>query len=221
MSNELVPVDLQNLPVSQYVTDDKVFGELATAAAWHPRVQLMTFSSTEVTNDRAKAGHYVTIKNKDQITDLGPEFDCLVLGVRAMALSINGDEVISVYDHTSALFKDIAAKSGEQDSGCMYGPQFLLWVPGHGFVTFFFSNPTLRRSAPELRGLIKKAATIKSRKIEKGKYKWHGMVVTVCSSFDGSQLPGADVILAEVTRFNNPPKQEEVVEAGGEAERAR
>lgn len=90
-----------------------------------------------------------------------------------------------------------------------FGPEFLIWIPGanpQSFATFFCGNKTMRREAPNLRGLIGRAATLKVTLIETKKYSWHGPVVVPCSTpFD---LPDMEEIKAQVSRFNNPPEQD-------------
>jgi hypothetical protein len=55
---------------------------------------------------------------------------------------------VANYDPTSDDFKDIAARSNEQDSGCMYGTSFLLFERSSGrFVEFFFGTKSTRPEA--------------------------------------------------------------------------
>lgn len=202
----VVPVDLDNLPVSQYA-DDKAFDAVSAAGAWLPRIQIMTGNSRIVQEGKIGVGRLALIKSNNSHVDLSAECSMFVLSWRPKALKIVGDDVTSVYDPNNAEFADIVSQSEVQDSGCMYGPEFLVWLPNPGcFATFHFASKTARREAPNLRQYMKKWATVRTQVIKKGQYTWHGPVVTVCNqTYD---LPSGDQIHAEVTKFVNPPVSE-------------
>ncbi len=69
------------------------------------------------------------------------------------------------------------------------------------------SSKTARREAPQLKGLMGKAATLKAQLIKAKKYAWHGPVVTPCSA-PIDPLPQLDLAREEVQKFNNPPENE-------------
>lgn len=205
MTTALTQLSGIQLPVSLFAKDQTAFGEMTKAGFFIPNLKLCSFNSSEVKEGKIAAGRYALVRTKDSpIGDLGDEVEAAVLGVRALALDTKGDLVKS-YDHNSDTFKSIQNRAdNETDSGCMYGPEFLLWVPGQGFTIFFCGNATLRTIGKDLRARIGSAATLKTRLIKKGKNSWHGAVVTDCSSFDASGMPASDVIVKEVERFNNP-----------------
>lgn len=216
MSNELINVT--GMGVSKYA-DDKAFDSMSSGG-FLPRLQLMGSSSNAVKESKINQGHYALIKGKDQIIDLTKETNVVVLAWRPKALEITTESVLSVYNPKSADFDRIAQKSEEPDSGCMYGPEFLVWVPSEKtFATYFMSSKTSRREAPQLKGQLGKAATLKAQLIRAKKYAWHGPVVTPCSA-PIDPLPNMDAAQDEVNKFNNPPENEtEAAPAPGDRDR--
>lgn len=88
-------------------------------------------------------------------------------------------------------------------------PEFLVYLPNATpptFATLFCGSKTARKEAPNLRGLIGRAATLKVTLIETAKYSWHAMVVVACSS--PINLPDMEEIRAQVSKFNNPPESD-------------
>lgn len=215
-SNQLVPMG--SLAVGKYA-DDSAFGEIATSASFLPRIMLMQSTSELVKDDKAKQGHFVLVQGKDQYTDLTKEAIVLPLSWRPKAMDMsNLEQIITVYKHDDPEFKRIMAKSEEQNSNCMYGPEYLVWIPiVQVFASYFMSSKTSRRAAPQLKALLGRAATLKSEKIVAKKFSWFGPLITICSQ--QTQAPTLDAVNTEVTKFNNPPGKES--EAAPADERAR
>ena len=209
MSNSLVPVHELGM-VSKYSTDD-AFNQLAGSASFLPRVMLMGGNSKLVQTGDMTPGCYALIKgSNDNFVDLGREFNFLALAWRPKAMDVSDTEdVVSVYDNESEDFKAIVVKSATSDSGCMYGPEFLIWVPEQGFATFFMSSKTSRREAPNLLPIAKigGAATLKSQLIKTKKFNWHGPVVTSCTE-PFAALPDAEEVSLQLKAFNNPPERQ-------------
>lgn len=207
-----VPVDLTQLPTTSFATDDAAFKALAKGGDWLPYIQLMTWSSEPVKDGLAKPGHFYLRSGKETMIDLTESYDCMPLSVRAKALDrSNRDAPVSVFDQNDPLFVAIQERAPVKDSACQAGPEYLIWIPGHGFALFFFGSPTLHRTAPIVRKhlLERKPCTLSSRIIVKQRNKWHGANCNPCSAFDNTGFPTMEVVLAEVNRFNNPPKKEQ------------
>jgi hypothetical protein len=83
---------------------------------------------------------------------LGPSIDILPLARRLKALDMSDKEaIIANYDPTSDDFKDIAARSNESDSGCMYGTSFLVFEKQTGrFLEFFCGSKSTRPIAGDI-----------------------------------------------------------------------
>lgn len=208
---EMIPVVAGENGLVKY--DDEAFDIASKAGDYLPRLQLLTSNSEKCKDGSFPVNHYALV-NGSNLTDLGDSVDVLVITWRPKAIEM-GDEIITVYDPTDAEFERIQVKSDEKDSGCMFGIEFLVWCAGaKQFATFFMGGKSSRREAPNVKALLRKAATLKSHLIEGKKYKWQSPCVTVCSTlFDP---PSLEALKKEVDKFNNPPAN--VVEAADAAE---
>lgn len=213
---QLIPMDQLNVGGLVSAGED-AFDDVITSAAFLPRVQLFGANSGPVKEEKIGQGRFGLVRSKDDIEDLGKETDCLPLAFRLKAMQILDGEVISIYDHTADEFKRIQKESDEADSGCMYGIEFLLWMPEQGdFATYFLSSKSSRREAKPLRGLIGKGATLEVHLIKTKKFSWHAPKVVACSA-PLSRLPDGDVMRKELDRFANPKTTE--TEAASEDEK--
>lgn len=205
--NELVQMD--NLPVGKYSQDEQ-FNAIAVSSNYLPYIQLYGGNSDACKTGKIPIGTYGVVRSKDNIENLTPMVDVLVLAWRPRAMNTSGEEIVTVYNPESPVFKKIAEDSETQNSGCMYGPEFLLWLPTAKptcFATFFMSSKTSRRESPNMRALKGKAATLKAHLIETKKFKWHGPVVVPCSSFS-YEIPDEVEIVDIMKKFGNPPETE-------------
>lgn len=213
-------VTIPGIQVPQKYEDD-VFDDLAKSGDFLPRVQVMGGNSSLVKTEQIPIGVYALVHNKDKFDNLTKEFDCFVLSWRPKAMDTNGDQPLSVFNHESEQFKKICEASSGQDSGCMYGPEFLVYLKGANcFATFFFSSKSARRESPSMKGRLGKAATCKIKLIESRKYSWHSPVIVPCTTpFDA---PDPEALKEQLEKFNNPPESEvETVDATEGAGRER
>lgn len=209
----MIPADaLAGLPVT---ADDDAFDELAKSGDFLPRIQLMGSGSDAVKKGTFPMAHYALVHNKDKMDDLTEEVDMLVITWRPKAMDVNGEQVISVFDKDAPEFKRIVEEAGNSDSGCMFGPEFLVWLKSaNQFATFFFASKSARRVAPNMKALLQKAATARVKFIETKKYSWHAPEVVACGTqFD---IPDTASIREQAEKFVNPPVSE--VEKDTEAE---
>lgn len=192
---------------------DKTFDGVAAATKFLPRLQLFGSNSGEVKEGKILMGHFGVVTMKGQpIIDLTDTVDVLVVVWRPKALDMSEETVISCFDVSNDLFREIAAKSDDSDSGCMFGPEFLVWIPSiEKFATFFCGSKTARRESVNIKTLCGRAATFKSHLIKKGKFAWHGPRAFECNTPFTS--PPHEELMERVDEFNNPPnKIEEKVE---------
>jgi len=195
--NALVPVDVLG-------NSDGALA-VASSSVFLPRIQLYGGNSEACKEGKIGIGQYGLVRGKDDLEVLGAEVDVLVLVGRAKALQI-GEQIITVYDHNDPVFKEIANQSETKDSGAMFGPEYLFWVPqADTFATFFMSSKTARREAKAVHALIGFAATLKAQYIKTEKYSWHGpkIVKAVSPTFD---VPDAESLKEEIHKFRNPPQ---------------
>lgn len=243
-SNELslaVDIELPQLP-STYVQDDDVFDDIAKGADFLGRLQLFT-KGKAIDKGHIRPGHYGIPEGDDEITDLGDSIDVLVLERRTKALDMSDtDAIITNYDRESAEFRRIEAMSMERDSGCMYGPSFLVIERTTGrFLEFFCGTKSTRSEAKKIYPFLPLSQaqidarkltgqephgpipmTLKSRHVEKGKWSWHVPVV-VKGSVPFTNVPSGKRIIDEVTKFRNPvdASPEVVEEPATKSKRAR
>jgi len=192
--------------------------EVGASTGYLPRIQLFGGSSDAVKEGKINVGRYGLVRSKDQVEDLGPEVDVLVCAGRVKALDLSGDIAFTSYDHKSELFKEIAAGASEENSRKMFGPEYLVWIPSIKMLaTFFLSSPTARRESASIHARLRKAATLKAKLIVGKKHKWHGPVITACSTpFD---MPDVEFLNDEIAKFVAPKVAE--VEVATSEERAR
>lgn len=216
----VVPANIQEaLARANQQANSQAFDKVAKAGDWLPRLQLIGGNSGLCQDGTVKIGCYALITSSEIVTDIGKNIDMLVLTWRPKALDTTVEPPLSVFDVNDPRFKVIEDKSGIKDSGCMYGPEFLVWLPAQQkFATFFLGSPTGRREAVKLKPLIGSAATLTSKLIETDKYKWHGPVVTACSV--PLTPPDLETLNKELERFLNPPKSQ-VEQAAPETIRER
>lgn len=184
---------------------EETFLALAKAGDWLPRMQLFTANTKEVKADKVQMNQYGIVIAKDVIREVGKEVNVCPIEWRPCAIRIGSDAVDNVFDPNGAEFKAIMAESELEDSGCFFGLQFLLWVPSQKmFVTFLFGSKSARPEAGNMKPLIGKVATMKSRLAESKKFQWQVPVV-IESSEPPSSVPDQTKLLEEIEKFRNPP----------------
>jgi len=170
------------------------------------RVQLMTSNSGDCKTGVFPINHFAHILEGEQ-NDLGKEIDVLLLEWRAKALDVSDKaHPVSNYDSTSEEFLDIRERSGIANSGCMWGPEFLVWLPSiRKFATFFFGSNSARKEAKKVVAIFQmaKAATFKPYHIVKSKFDWFVARATVCST--PFEMPDEDEASKQIEKFMNPP----------------
>lgn len=218
-SNALVPFNADALPSTELVTDDQL-QELSKATDFLQRLQLVT-KGKYVDTAKITPGHYgIPQTGGEEIDDLGPAIDILPLCVRPKALDMRDrDAVIAAYDMDSDEFKEIKRLAGTPDSGCMWGPSFLVFERSTGqFFEFFMGNKSARAESGNLIKFLavdaKKAerlgiepqgplpCTLKARYATSGSWGWHVPVVTKCSE-PFVNLPELDKIRGEMVKFSD------------------
>lgn len=202
MSNELTTFHLDNLPA----VSDQMFGELAEVSKgsdFLPRIQLVT-KGKYVDTGKIAPGHWgVPLPGGEEIEDLGTSIDVLPLTFRPKALDVSDKTaIISSYDINSDEFQRI--KNAPKNSGCMWGPTFLIVERNTGkLFELFFGNASGRTEAGKLRPFLPggnspapSPATLNIRYKKTPDYGWHVPVITKCSE-----------------PFTNGPRKEEILKA--------
>lgn len=164
-------------------TDMTTFDAVTKAGDWLPRIDLVDFNSKHCKEGGLKAGSYVLVTSKDNVTVLGPEVVMFAFAFRPKAMRFVGEEVKSFHDLESAEFKQIKADSEVPNSNCKWGPEVLVYIPSlKKYATIFFGNATGRRETGKLKGKMPGLFTFKAQSIKRGKFTWIGPVLSVCSA---------------------------------------
>lgn len=174
------------------------------------RVQLYT-KGKAINHGLVMPGEYGIAESEDDITRLGKTMDVVPLAWRPKALDISDrDDIKTSYDAKSAEFQRIKDEASTKDSGCMFGPSFLLYERSSGrFLEWFCNNESARNAAGKVSGFLPQtdkppaAMTVGSRVAEKKSYSWHVPTITECST--PITLPDSETVMREVERFLNPP----------------
>lgn len=216
MSNELVPFKV-NLPsVAQNVD---TLDDVAKGTDFLQRIQLIT-KGKYVDQGKITPGHWGIPKGDDEIEDLGDKIDVVIFAYRPKALDVSDrDAIVAVYDVESEEFTRI--KAAPKNTGCMWGPSFLVLERSTGkLYELFFGNKSGRQEAGKMKPFLlsQEPMSLGTRYIKKPDYGWHVPVVTKCSEpFDVDTVKVTpEQIQQEVEKFLNP--QEETVEKVSEEE---
>lgn len=210
MTNELIPQDATSGALTQHSFNDVASG----GGGFLGRLQLFGSKSTACAEGKIPIGHWGEV-NDDAITDLGEQVDVIIASWRPKAME-TGDDLVISHDPESDLYDSIKKRSFIKDSGCMFGPELLVWLPDQNkFLTYFASSKTARREAKKAEPLLGRAATFKCHLIKTPKYAWHGPLFVPCTT--PLDVPDGELIKEEVEKFQNPPKSEVEIVPEGEA----
>jgi len=192
----------------------ETFDEIA-GSQFMPRLQLMTSNSEKCKSGDFTTNHYALVKGSEHL-DLGGEVDVLIIVWRPKAMRM-GDQVLVYFDTEHPEFKRIEGDSTKPNSGCMYGPEFLVWIPeAKEFATFFMGSISARNESGSVLTNLGQAMTIAAQKIVNPRYTWFAPQAKKCSN--PIQLPAQADFDAAVEKFNNPVQSdiETVDEAVGD-----
>jgi hypothetical protein len=212
MSNEIATIaSLTSLPTTPVdsLDDSKI------ESKWLPRLQLFG-SNAQVKQGKIGPGRW-GIPNKDDVEDLSRDIDVLVIGYRMKALDTNSDENVVSYDEKDPVYQEIKATAAVYvagGSGCMEGPEFLLYIRGFGFATYFCMNKSARVAAGLLKAFLPRegqapqSASLGADFIEKPRLSWWAPTVSKCSTPVDCEV---EELLKQLDRFLNPEVAEQEV----------
>lgn len=184
-----------------------------------PRLQLFTANSNDVKRGKINLAHYGTIQGKEKtLTDLGKNVLMVPIAWRPKALNTKADPVTAFHNPMSKEFKDFKAKAdADANSGFMYGPEFLVYIPDKeiGFATFFMGSKSARNESAKLRALLPvggsplRPAMATAQFIETKEYSWHAP--QIMPSSQSVALPDMDKV-NEIALIFLKPKDSEIEE---------
>jgi len=211
-----------NLPVVSMGSDEG-FNDLAKGVDFLGRLQLFS-KGNAVGRGLIAPGNWGVPEGDDQITVLGKSVDCIPFARRPKAIDLSDTEAIIVnYDMESSEFRQIQDESLKKDSGCMYGPSFLIYERSTGrFLEWFCGTKSTRAEAKRIYPFLSLTKedierrhlvgvephdplpfTMNIKFIEKKRYSWHAPVVVPCST-PFVNKPEMKKLVFEMERFLNP-----------------
>jgi hypothetical protein len=198
------------------LTTDVEFDKALASSSFLPRVQLFGSNSNAVKEDKIGKGRYGLVRSKDSIEDLGPTMNCIPLDFRWKAMQITEAAIVSVYDFKSEAFEKLKTTADTvKDSGCMWGPEFLIWLPEQAtFATLYLSSISSRREAKPIRSMIGFGCTLTAELIKKAKYVWHAPKSSKCLT--ALVAPNAAEMNEEIAKFRKAATAGKKVAAPGE-----
>ncbi|MCP4896264.1 MAG: hypothetical protein GY906_04750 [bacterium] len=213
MSNELSAFN--SVPVSAAALSTE---QAAPRRKFPARLQLVS-KGRLVDSGKVRPGGFAVI-NGDEILDIGNNVDVIPLAVLDKALDVGqgSGEVRVAFGANNELFKEIKAASATVNSGCMYGPVFLVFERyTASFVELFFNNKSGRMEADKLKAHCPvnstdaealgiearpaRAANIASKYIEKERFSWFAPEITTAEGVTFDRTPTAEELLETVNTF--------------------
>jgi hypothetical protein len=204
--------------------EQAALAKLSEGSTFLKRLQLYSRGKA-IDKDYIAKGHFGTPTSKEDIKDLGTSVDLIPLIRKAKAVDMSDREnIIVTNDVSSDEFKRICHNSDNtRDSGCVYGPSYLVYERSTGtFYEFFCQNKSARVASaminsylPVSEDMIKngltdekkprgpKAFTAVAKLVEKGDWTWHVPSIEDClTPFES--LPNEEQVLEEIQRFLKP-----------------
>lgn len=200
--------------------DETALANFGSGKSWLARMDLVGSGSNLAKEGKVNQGNYALVRDKNTIITLGNTVHCYVLALRLKALKFGGEKPEAHYDPKTEEFQKIAAMSEVKDSGCMAGPEFLLYIPNQKtFATFHMASISQQNESINVKALLGDAATLTIVLADNKKYKWHVTKTLPCTV--PLVQPDRDEMNAQINKFKNPPKEEPKEEAPVAAENSR
>jgi hypothetical protein len=212
MSNQLSVFG--QLPFSPAATS--IAAPASEVPSFFPRIQLYTKGSA-IDQGLIRPGHY-GIPDGEAVIDLGPAIDVVPLAVLEKALDVsNRDKIVTVFGEDKPEFARIKADSEVADSGCMYGPVFLVLERTTGkFYELFANSKSSRRELEKLKNYLPvndtaaaqlgiearnaAPANLSAKFVKKPRYSWHAPVACP-SNASFTKIPDLKVVIESIQQF--------------------
>ena len=210
----------ENALATQSAEELRELASLSQASSFLQRLQLYSKGKSGPSGTIIEGGHF-GVPQGDNIEDLGNSIDVLVLARKAKAIDMSdSDNIIVTNDTTSDEFKRIEDMANNvKDSGCAYGPTYLVYERStRKFYEFFCGNKSGRVESSKINEYLPvtnamitagvtnekeprfaKPMTLKSSYVKKGKWEWFAPKAEDC--LQKIDLPTADALRSEMERF--------------------
>lgn len=201
------------------------------------RIQLYSDNSDACKLNLIQKGHFGIPLGGDKIHDLGVSIDLYLVAIKAKAVDLSDlDNIIESVDPESKEYRRIVETADDKtlsDTGCMYGPAYLVFERTTGkFYEYFCGSKSARYASGEFNHYLDKATrlalemdvkdnepdgprpiTLTAELIKRGKYIWHVPKTSDCV-VEFTKLPTKEDKDKEERRFFAPPQATaETVEA--------
>jgi len=211
----------ENALTTQSADELRELDAMSTSSSFLQRLQLYSKGKSGPNGTLIEGGHYGVPKSAENIVDLGNSLDLLVIARKAKAIDMSDtDNIIVSNDTKSDEFKRIVDMADNvKDSGCAYGPTYLVYERStRSFYEFFCGNKSGRYESSKINTFLPvttamieagvtneteprfaKPMTLKSKYTKKGKWEWFSPVAEEC--LNPIDLPTADQLRSEIERF--------------------
>lgn len=201
MSNELATLndlftgeDAGNLVPAESVEQSKELDKFSQGTAFLKRIQLYSKGKSNSDGVLIDMGNFGIPKSAEEIMSLGKEIDVIPFARRAKAVDLSDtDNIIVTYDTASDEFKRIVNLADTtKDSGCVYGPTYLVYERTTGeFYEYFCNNKSSRIASSDINPFLPVSQAqidanlsdeknprgpmplhMKAKYVKKGRYEW-------------------------------------------------
>ncbi len=234
MSKELATINnlFGGMAVTQTAEELVALEKLSQGSDFLKRIQLYS-KGKHVDKKLIESGNFGVPLSAEVIKQLGETVDVLLIERRAKAIDMSDlENLIITYDSTSNEFRRIEGASATKDSGCSYGPSYLVFERVTGkFYEFFCGSKSARIESsainaylPVTEAMIEagvteetkvrgpKPCTLRAHLVETPRFTWHVPKAEDCLT-PFAKLPTPEQIGEEVGKFRNPDEPEvEVVQ---------
>ena len=182
-----------------------------------PYIKIYSGNSGEVASGKMKVGCFGICKGKEDPIDIGKSILAIPIAWRPTAMNSNQSPPLVYHNKASESFQTIMKRAmADSNSGNMYGPEFLLWLDGHGFVTFFHGSKTARNAATAFHALLPTDGSLKvgimtSEMIKNDQYTWFGPKIEL-SSQTMQTMPSEEETMEAVSNFLKAPDSQPMVD---------
>ncbi len=210
---------------TQTADDLKALDAMTSSSTFLQRMQLYSKGKSGASGTIIEGGHFGIPKSSDDILDLGTSVDMLVIARKAKAIDMSDiDNIIVSNSPSDNEFKRIVdAADNTRDSGCAYGPTYLVYERStSSFYELFMGNKSGRYASGKINEFLPSVVdgtpsfptmTLASDYITKGKWNWFAPKPSACLT--AIDLPDTEALKNEIERFMKPEGEEgvETVEA--------
>lgn len=194
------------LPPAEWETPEAIAAMGGGGAGFLPYVKVCGGSTKEVKAGKFPVGHYALVVD-GELLDLDKSFEAIPIAWRPKAMFTCGEELSISFKIESDLFKKIQEiANGPGLTDAFWGPEFLLFIPGHGFATFHYNSKSARNIVSKTLPCMRRPVMYTIKYIEQPKYQWHAPSVHAIPVLTGnaSDMPDEAVMNNLVKDFMNP-----------------